>query len=76
MGGGSRLALLVCVIIYANVNSDPVIKKEYVFDALKCNDVRVSATYSGRKFCNKQVIKSEYGVGQRSFYNSAAIDYS
>jgi len=39
---------------------------EVEFDALSCNDVRTSAAYSGRKFCQMEQIQKEYGLNDRS----------
>lgn len=43
-----------------------VLNQEFEFDALQCKDVRTTATYSGRKFCNPQTIKTEYGLTDRN----------
>ena len=40
--------------------------QEYMFDALTCNDVRTTASYSGKKFCQEELIKKEYGLGDRT----------
>jgi len=61
-----RLALLVCMLMNGCVVDCDPISKEYVLDALKCDDVRTSAAYSGRKFCNKQIIENDYEVGARA----------
>jgi hypothetical protein len=39
---------------------------EYMFDALTCNDVQTTTSYSGKKFCQEELIKKEYGLGDRT----------
>ena len=48
------------------VTRDVPLVQEYVFDALQCNDVRTTAAYSGRKFCQEDKIKQEFGMSERT----------
>jgi hypothetical protein len=68
------LRVIVSVIFCVNViavenggrptNESPLVQ-EFSFKALQCNDVRTTATYSGRKFCDEEKMKKEYGVANR-----------
>jgi hypothetical protein len=61
--------VIVNVILWMNViagenggkllNESPLVQ-EFSFKALQCNDVRTTATYSGRKFCDEEKMKKEY----------------
>jgi hypothetical protein len=60
--------LYICFIV--SVGSLPVptgnLAQEVAFDAVKCDDIRNSAAYSGRSFCDESKIKKEYGVNPRT----------
>jgi len=58
--------ILYCLII---VNANEIVKKgsvqileEYQFTALKCDNVKTTAMYSGKKFCDPDKIRAEYGL--------------
>ncbi len=72
MTGGNhsvgKMGPIHCIYLYIvlSIAASEPIAKEYVFDALRCNDLRTSATYSGRKFCDRQIIENEYGLSNRA----------
>lgn len=47
------------------ISNDSPLVQEYLFDALQCNDVRTTASYSGRQFCQEDKIKKEFGISDR-----------
>jgi hypothetical protein len=66
-----RIYIYISIVMTTKVSGRQVTRdvplvQEYVFDALQCNDVRTTAAYSGRKFCQEDKIKQEFGMSERT----------
>ena len=64
--------MLVLVIVFSRHDKAQAMEpgtqliQEYMFGALTCNDVQTTASYSGKRFCQEELIKKEYGLGDRT----------
>jgi hypothetical protein len=54
-------------------DSEGPLAQEFVFDALQCSDVRTTASYSGRKFCKKEMLQKEMGMGNREPWGDVTV---
>lgn len=71
-GMSCKLIVLVWAmhVHVVNVDSSAIVGKpeaeEYNFEALQCNDIRTSAVYSGKRFCDPDSIRKESGISERN----------
>jgi hypothetical protein len=54
-------------------NTGDGLLQEFEFEALSCNDVRTTASYSGRKFCDAGNLKKEFGLSDREKYGPFTV---
>ena len=56
--------LLMCWVLIGTGEGSPgsSLLTEYEFDALRCDSIRTSASYSARKFCDPEAIEKEMGI--------------
>jgi hypothetical protein len=61
--------IYVILSLMTTCESNPLINDvsntEVEFEAIRCNNVKTTASYSGRKFCDQRNIQKEYGIQER-----------
>jgi hypothetical protein len=65
-----RLGIMCNILsLMAVCESNPIVtdvsRAEVEFEAIRCNNVKTTASYRGRKFCDERDIKKEYGIQER-----------